>query len=68
VHQHIEDRFHRDSDGVLHLMCDPVGSLDSHERVDVDMHVDEKAIAHPANQGLLDTHHFRNSRGGGADP
>ena len=65
--QDIEDRFHRDPDGVLHLMRDSVGSFDGHEGVNVDMHVDQKAIAHPADQRFLDAIHFRNARGGGAD-
>jgi hypothetical protein len=48
-------------------MGDPVGSFDGHERVDVDMHVDEEAGAHAADERLLDAIDFRNARGGGAD-
>lgn len=42
------------ADGVLHVVGDAVGMLDGEEGVHVDVHVDQEAVAHAADEGFLD--------------
>lgn len=66
--QDVEDGCHRDADGVLDLMRDSMRSLDGHQWIDMDMHVDQKAGAHAADEGFLDAIHVGDTGGCRADP
>lgn len=67
VDEDIEDGRQFAADGILHEVGDAVGVLDREHGVHVDVHVDEEAVAHASDEGLLDEVDASDTGGGGAD-